>query len=120
MGSGQAHIPRHPDGTVSDLAAQLRALADRADALEPADLAGELERLRFTLWQTVMVPMPSAADRVDGDHLLGIEDAARHLAVTPDWLRRRGHLPFVVKLSDGVVRYSTAGIGRFIAACRRE
>jgi hypothetical protein len=56
----------------------------------------------------------------DGDHLLGIQDAAQRLAVTPDWLRRRPKLPFVVKLSEGVVRYSVSGIARFIAAHRQD
>jgi hypothetical protein len=52
------------------------------------------------------------------DHLLDVREAAARLAVTPNWLRRRPHLPFVVKLSDGTVRYSATGIGRFLAAHR--
>jgi hypothetical protein len=55
-----------------------------------------------------------------GDRLLGIQDAAERLAVTPDWLRRRSHLPFVVRLSDATVRYSASGITRFLAAQQRR
>jgi hypothetical protein len=55
------------------------------------------------------------ADQPIGDRLLDIEEAAAQLSVTKDWLRRRPTLPFVVKLSEGVVRYSVASIARFIA-----
>lgn len=48
------------------------------------------------------------------DQLLTIDEAAARLAVTPDWLRRRSALPFVTKLSDGVVRYSARGLEQFI------
>jgi predicted DNA-binding transcriptional regulator AlpA len=49
------------------------------------------------------------------DRLLTVDEAAQRLGVTKDWLRRRGSLPFVVKLSEGTVRYSAARIARFIA-----
>jgi predicted DNA-binding transcriptional regulator AlpA len=49
------------------------------------------------------------------DRLLKIDEAAERLGVTEDWLRRRPALPFVVKLSDGVVRYSSRGIDHYIA-----
>jgi hypothetical protein len=55
------------------------------------------------------------APQTEPDRLLTADEAADRLGVTKDWLRRRSHLPFVVKLSEGVVRYSTAGIARFIA-----
>jgi len=55
------------------------------------------------------------------DRLLTAAEAAQRLGVTKDWLRRRVTLPFVVKLSEGTVRYSSAGIDAFIAArCRKE
>ena len=52
---------------------------------------------------------PPSADR-----LLTIEQAAEILCVTKDWLRHRPTLPFVVKVSEGVVRYSEQGLARFI------
>ena len=48
------------------------------------------------------------------DRLLRAQEAADRLSVTPQWLRRRATLPFVVRLSDGVVRYSERGLERFI------
>jgi len=53
--------------------------------------------------------------QAEPDRLLTADEAAARLGVTKDWLRRRTTLPFVVKLSEGVVRYSAAGIARFIA-----
>lgn len=47
--------------------------------------------------------------------LLTIDEASVHLRVTKDWLRRRPELPFIVKLSDGVVRYSARGIEQWVA-----
>jgi hypothetical protein len=61
-----------------------------------------------------------AKSKADPDHLLSIDDAVQRLAVTKDWLRRRPHLPFVVRLSEGVVRYSARGIAAFIEANRRK
>jgi len=59
------------------------------------------------------------APRAEPERLLAADEAAERLGVTKDWLRRRRSLPFVVKLSEGVVRYSAAGITRYIAArCR--
>src|SRR5262245_34785217 len=52
---------------------------------------------------------------VDDEVLLTIEDAAARLAVSKDWLRRRPELPFVVKLSEGVVRYSRRRLAAYIA-----
>jgi len=99
------------------LAADLRDLADRADTLEPAELCGALEALKVRAWTAALAsngagPRPAPAE---ADHLLTIAEASARLGVTRDWLRRRPRLPFVVKLSDGVVRYSAAGIARFIA-----
>jgi hypothetical protein len=56
-------------------------------------------------------PTPAAED----ERLLTIEQAADRLAVSKDWLRRRPELPFVVKLSNGVVRYSSRRLAAYIA-----
>jgi hypothetical protein len=74
-------------------------------------LLGDLERVRAALWRRLL------ADRHEAplhDRLLTIGDAAIRLAVTKDWLRRHADLPFVVRLSEGQVRYSEQGLERFI------
>ena len=60
------------------------------------------------------------APQSEPDRLLTADEAVYRLGVTKDWLRRRGTLPFVVKLSEGVVRYSAAGIDAFLAMYRRR
>ena len=50
------------------------------------------------------------------DYLLTIDQAAKRLATTRDWLRRRRDLPFVVLLSPGQVRYSARGIEQYLRA----
>jgi predicted DNA-binding transcriptional regulator AlpA len=59
-------------------------------------------------------PVPAT----DEDRLLTIDEAAERLALSKDWLRRRPELPFVVKLSDGVVRYSSTALTAYITRHR--
>ena len=75
-------------------------------------LLGEVEALKVRLWQRVTMPAPSTTPA--RGELLDVQAAAARLGVTVPWLRRRPTLPFVVKLSDGVVRYSARGLERYI------
>jgi predicted DNA-binding transcriptional regulator AlpA len=96
----------------------LAALADlhaRAVNLSPDEMVGELERIKTIALRLALTP-PSGNGQGE-DRLLTVDEAALKLAVTKDWLRRRSDdLPFVVKLSEGVVRYSAKGIEQYIAA----
>ena len=81
-------------------------------------LFGEASTTRTALDMVIAILAPQLTARGEsdsGDRLLKIDEAATRLATTKDWLRRRPDLPFVVKLSDGVVRYSAKAIERFIA-----
>jgi hypothetical protein len=85
-----------------------------AELLE--ECASERERLEVVERRARGRLCRDLALRVRGeDRLLEIDEAATVLAVTEDWLRRRPQLPFRVPLSEGVVRYSAAGIARFIS-----
>ncbi len=86
---------------VPALLARLASEQHRLAALETA-LAGRL--------------LSSALNGGD-DRLVAVDEAAERLGVTRDWLRRRPELPFVVKLSDGVVRYSSRGINDYVTTC---
>jgi predicted DNA-binding transcriptional regulator AlpA len=108
----------HGDATsLHEVSAALRALADRADSLELAELCGALEALKVRVWTAALAPKgaPPRAAAAEADRLLTIDEASERLGVTRDWVRRRSRLPFVVKLSEGVVRYSASGIACFIA-----
>jgi hypothetical protein len=98
-----------------DITAALTSLENAAQEALPAEvpaLLGELERVKGTLWARLMT---TPTGRAGPDQLLTADEAATRLAVTKDWLRRRPDLPFVVKLSDGVVRYSLRRLDVFIA-----
>ena len=99
-------------------------LADPARAAEvPADAIPALlaqlaaEQARLSALETALAARLAAAAGTNGPHdqLLTIDEAAAKLGTTRDWLRRHPHLPFVVRLSPGQVRYSAKGIERFIA-----
>jgi len=102
----------------------LRANPGLVDKLDPATLPALLDRCSEEYARLSVVERRIHA-RVRAvlqeclgadDRLLAIDQAAMKLAVTEDWLRRRPDLPFVVKLSDGVVRYSDRRLDLFIAA----
>lgn len=88
----------------------LMAEASAAGAdLDPSHLAaalGELEAVRVELWARLAVPATT-------DRLLTAAEAAQRLGVSLSALYR-GRWPFRVKLTAGRVRYSSAGIERFI------
>ncbi len=101
-------------GTLADDLAALVAAPSRAATVPPEHvpaLLGALEQLRVALWARLL---ESRGEAPTTDRLLGVDEAAARLATSPDWLRRHGELPFVVRLSAGQVRYSEAGIERFI------
>lgn len=51
------------------------------------------------------------------DHLLTADEAAARLGTSPRWLRRHaGRLPFARRLSRKTLRYSEAGLTRWLAA----
>ena len=99
-----------------DLAALLvdpARVVDLPPEAMPAILA-QLAALQTAVAARLASGPPTTSNR-EPDRLLTVDQAAQRLAVSKDWLRRRTTLPFVVKLSEGVVRYSAAGIARFIA-----
>lgn len=87
-----------------DLAAQLRALADRAPHLEAAQVVGELEALKFMVW-TTMVPPPTVPAATTVVPTLNTRAAAGLLGISPTGLRRlvaAGEVP-VVRLGRRVL-----------------
>ena len=82
---------------------------------EAGALIGQLEQVKALLYAR-LTQASSTSDGRGEDRCLTVEEAAGRLGVTKDWLRRRGALPFVVKLSEGIVRYSSRGLERWIAA----
>ncbi len=107
-------LPSH----IVDAVAVLEAAARTALPEEAAELAGTFERLRALAW--VRAVPPTLTNGRGEDRLLDVDETAERLGVTRNWLRRRPDLPFVVKLSEGVVRYSSRGIDAYIAVRARR
>lgn len=79
-------------------------------------MLGDLERLRATLWARLTLPPGggNAGQSVDGDRLLSAREAAAKLGASADYLYRHSrNLPFTVRVGRGL-RFSKAGIERFI------
>jgi len=79
-----------------------------------AELRGQIAKLDTLLLSQLLTnkqPQPS----LDGDRLLTAIEAAQKLGATEDWLYRHAStLPFVVRVGKKHLRFSEAGIERYI------
>jgi hypothetical protein len=87
---------------------------DAIDTLPVEQLPALVAELAALQVRAVMRIRSDSATLRDEDQLLTIDQVAERLAVSEDWLRRRPDLPFIVKLSDGTVRYSTRRLALYI------
>lgn len=86
-------------------------LADLGERVASSKLACRLSELweRLTAWERFI------GGAAEGDQLLGVEEAARRLGVSTDWLyRNAAKLPFAVRLGPRQLRFSSRGIERYI------
>lgn len=99
-----------------DLALALRTLADAL----PEGAAVPVPRawLLALLEAQDVTPLPVAAEAAEApdDRLLTVQEAAKALSVTPDWLYRRSKsLPFARHLSRKQLRFSEQGLRKWAA-----
>ena len=81
------------------------------------DLLGEalLQTIRQAVREEIQAAHGQNGQR-DGDSLLDAEEAAKTLAVSPDWLYRNAkRLPFTRKLGPKMLRFSYQGIQKYLA-----
>ena len=106
-------LPVGAPPTLADLARDLtRASQVPPDAI-PALLA-QCAALQSTLTARLLVASPAATVAASED-LLTVDQAAKRLATSSDWLYRRARsLPFAVHLGPRQLRFSAAGIARYI------
>ncbi len=100
---------------------------DRAPAV-PLDhvptVLGQIERLKAILWSRLSqadaaARRPATNDIRDEGRVLTPAEAAQIAGVTVRWLyRHAGQLPFARRLSRKTLRFSEAGLRRWLA-CRR-
>ena len=99
--------------TLADLARDPARAADVPVEAVPGLLA-QLAAVQTAL-AVRLLAMPSTIARPPADELLTVEQAAQRLATTPDWLYRRvRRLPFAVRVGPRQLRFSAAGIDRYI------
>ncbi len=84
----------------------------------PAVLS-HLSAIQTTLTARLLnVPRPPVSSG-DADQLLTVDDASRILEVTPKWLYRHAdRLPFTRRLSRKALRFSEAGLRKWLATRR--
>lgn len=81
---------------------------------------GDLERIKAVLWGRLLagqaLPVPRVATVApDADRLLTAKQAAEVAGVSPKWLYRHARsLPFARRLSPRVVRFSEAGLRKWL------
>lgn len=84
-------------------------------------LVGDLERLKALLFARLLSPdgRGDGQPPVEADRWLCAEEAAGILNVTPRWLyRHHKKLPFARRLSRKALRFSEAGLRKWLAAKR--
>ena len=83
--------------------------------LERHSKGDEVARLQALLMAR-LVASEGRAKQVEEDRLLDVKEAAERLSTTPDWLyRHTSELPFSVRLGPNQLRFSSAGISKFIS-----
>jgi predicted DNA-binding transcriptional regulator AlpA len=104
---------------LTDLAAALRALADRVDTLDPARVVGELEALKFAVWTRTTSPAPSPAVPVPSRGL-DIDAVVERTGMSRGWLYREaraGRLPFARRLGRRI-SFDATGLERWLGRRR--
>lgn len=87
-------------------------VVDTVPAEELPAFMAELGALSYRAAARLAAEHPGPAEATE--QLLTVEQVAERLAATVDWLRRQRDLPFRVELSGGMVRYSAAGLDRWV------
>ena len=75
---------------MTDIAAQLRTLADQANDLPLEDLLGALESMKARAWSRLVTPRV-AAQPIEPDEILHVAAAAQVARRSISWMRKHGH-----------------------------
>jgi predicted DNA-binding transcriptional regulator AlpA len=113
---GSADLIAHPDRVASCPLDRIPGLLARI-ASEQAALAA----LQTALAARLVTAPEAGTAREPEDRLLTAADVATALGVTIRWVQRRARrLPFARKLSEHAIRYSEAGLRRWMAHRRSQ
>ena len=98
-----------------------RVLADldRLSTEAVPEAIGQLEAAKARLWARLTLPVPTAPALDGPDTTVDVREAARLLAMSPGWLYRNARrLPFTRRVGTRALRFSVAGIRRYLATRR--
>ena len=100
---------------------ELAADPSRAFGLSSTEIAALLARCAaeaaklFAVQNALAAALATCNETPAADSLLTVEQAAERLAMKPDYLYRNSDgFPFTVRLTPGQLRFSAAGLERFI------
>jgi predicted DNA-binding transcriptional regulator AlpA len=80
---------------------------------------GQLETAKAKLWGRLMVPAPTVPALDDPETTVDVHGAARLLGMSQGWLYRNARrLPFTRRVGTRSLRFSVAGIRRYLASRR--
>jgi excisionase family DNA binding protein len=99
-----------------DFADRLRQLADQVETLEPAELVGQLEALKFQVWTAATNHAPAAVP-TGPSRPLAVTAVAERMGMSTDYVYREaraGRLPFARRHGSRVV-FDAAGLERWLA-----
>jgi predicted DNA-binding transcriptional regulator AlpA len=108
-----------PAAPLPALAERLHQLADQAERLDPAELVGQLEALKFQVWTTATNHAP-APEPTGSSRGLDITAVVARTGMSREWLYRQaraGQLPFARHHGRRVV-FDEAGLTRWLARRR--
>jgi len=106
--------------TLAELRAALERRAAEAEAVGATAPVASVYRAVVAELEAVNSE-PSRALRAEEDRLLNAEEASKRLGVARRWLYRHAErLPFTRRLSAGILRFSLAGINKWLDSAPRR
>ena len=106
--------------TVDELRAALERRASEAEAIGATASVASVYRVVATELASVSQDSARAPSAANEDRLINAEEAAQRLGVARRWLYRHAkQLPFTRRLSAGILRFSLAGIHRWLDSTQR-
>ena len=116
-----ARVGHHAESVATLVANPSSASAIPVDQIPAliAELASEqsaLSALQGVLTTRLLLSKAETTQTESGDRLLTVDEVATTLGVTKRWVQRRARrLPFARRISDHAIRYSEAGLKRWMS-----
>jgi len=97
----------------------LFAALDELPADQLPEMIGALETAKARAWARLTAPPAVASSPTQGDATVDVDEAARLLGMSPTWVYRHAEtLPFTRRVGRRALRFSVAGIRRYLASRR--